>query len=135
MSENEYEICPSCDIEIEKKLLERDEYRCLGCGNTDFSEEAKKIPIYHKKDNCIECGKLLDLGGINPDGEYENGSGYHRYNPFFRTGLAKKYKGKFGIFESITLCDEHDISEEQANKQATKTIKKIMKGSINRFFD
>lgn len=134
MSGNEYDICPSCDTEIEKKLLERNDYHCLECGNTDFSEDAKKIPIYHKKANCFECGKLLDLGGTNPDGKEENGSGYHQYNPVFHTVLAKKYKGKFGPFDWIVLCDEHDIIEEEADKQTTEAIKKIMKGSKNRFF-
>lgn len=63
MSEPNFKIaiCPSCNTGIEENLLKESKSRCIECGNTDWSEEARNIPKGRRKENCVECGKLLDI--------------------------------------------------------------------------
>ena len=101
-------VCPRCGNKTSEEIL-KDIGGCFFCENTDFSEEAYRLPDDSIKINCSLCGGLVASDEV------------HRYNPFFY-----KFSKKIDVspFDWVDLCSECD-SEINA-KQHFKIIKKII---------
>ena len=99
--------CPKCGNETSEGVL-NDIGGCYFCGNTDFSEEAHRLPDDSRKLNCSLCGRLVTLEEM------------HRYNPLFY-----KFSKKIivGPFDWVNLCKKCDI--EANAKQDFAFIKKL----------
>ncbi len=85
--------CPKCGNETSEDIL-NDIGSCYFCGNTDFSEEAYRLPDDPRKLNCSLCGKLVALKEM------------HRYYPVFY-----KFSKKIivGPFDWVNLCPRCDL--------------------------
>ena len=101
-------VCPRCGNETSEEIL-NDIGGCFFCENTDFSEEAYRLPDDSIKINCYLCGGLVVSEEV------------HRYNPMFFK-FSKKID--VGSFDWVDLCSECD-SEINAKKYFT-IIKKII---------
>jgi len=99
-----YIVCPSCNTGIEENLLKESGNACIECGNTDWSEEAYKIPKDHRKENCVECGKLLDM-------VQDSVTGFHTYTASYFSPLpsrvVRKYRDKQRL-GWLYFCKRHD---------------------------
>ena len=99
--------CPKCGNETSEDIL-NDIGSCYFCGNTDFSEEAYRLPDDSRRLNCSLCGKLVTLKEV------------HSYSPMFYK-FSKKIE--VGRFDWINLCPKCD---SKANPKRDFTIfKKI----------
>ena len=84
--------CPRCDNETSEEIV-NDIGGCYFCGNTDFSEEAYRLPDNSRKLNCSLCGRLVALKEM------------HRYNPLFYKFSKKIIVGPFDWVNLCTKCD------------------------------
>ncbi len=92
-------VCPRCGNETSEEIL-NDIGGCFFCENTDFSEEAYRLPDDSIKINCYLCRGLAVSNEA------------HRYNPMFFGFSTRKNDGSF---DWVDLCSECD-SEINAKK-------------------